>query len=228
MIKVTGLTVAYSGEPVLKDISIGFENKMVHGIVGLNGAGKTTFFNTMSGMLKQDSGDIMMDENPLSVKDTGYLETSNFFYSKITGNEYLKIFRQTNPNFNLKVLEEVMKLPLDELVEGYSTGMKKKLALLGLLKQDKKIYLLDEPFNGLDLETNKVLELIISALKAKEKLLFVSSHIIEPLLHTCDYIHYLKEGRFIKTYTRDQYAHIEEDVFGALKRQMTELVNSSV
>jgi len=62
-------------------------------------------------------------------------------------------------------LQEFLKLPLDDLIETYSTGMKKKLALLGILKQDKQLFLLDEPFNGLDLETNKILDFILTTLK---------------------------------------------------------------
>lgn len=58
-------------------------------------------------------------------KDTAYLETNNYFFSRITGGEYLKIFKQTNEAFDLAVLQEYFKLPLDELIENYSTGMKK-------------------------------------------------------------------------------------------------------
>ncbi|MEI8047613.1 MAG: ATP-binding cassette domain-containing protein [Bacteroidota bacterium] len=228
MIKIQNLTFSFSGHKVLDDISIDFNQNQVHGIVGLNGAGKTTFFNVLSTTLKKQTGDIKFNGNTITYRDIAYLETVNFFYSRLTGNEYLKIFKQTNPDFNLSSLQEFMKLPLDDLIETYSTGMKKKLALLGVLKQDKKIFLFDEPFNGLDLETNKILELIITTLKEKDKTIFVSSHILDPLLTVCDQIHYLDYGKFAKTFDRLNFHLIEDELFKKLKFEAKTIIASSL
>jgi ABC-2 type transport system ATP-binding protein len=228
MINVQNLSVSFDGHEVLKNITLGFEDGLVHGIVGLNGAGKTTFFNVLAKMLKPGSGEVMQNGSALTIKDSAYLETSNFFFSRITGGEYLKIFKQTNPEFNLAALQEYFKLPLDELIENYSTGMKKKLALLAVLKQGKPIFILDEPFNGLDLETNKILEIIILSLKQKQKTVFVSSHIIDPLLSTCDKIHLLENGCFVKTYQQADFLNIEEDLFGKLKAEATEAISKAI
>lgn len=228
MINVQNLSVSFSNHEVLKNISISFEPGLVHGIVGLNGAGKTTFFNTLAKMLKPDAGLITLNGEPLAIKDSAYLETSNYFFSRITGNEYLQIFSQTNAAFNLAALQEYFKLPLDELIENYSTGMKKKLALLAVLKQDKPVFLLDEPFNGLDLEANKILEIIIVSLKEKQKTVFVSSHIIDPLLSTCDKIHLLQDGVFTKTYLKPAFANLEEELFGKLKNEATVIISRSI
>ena len=228
MINVQGLVVSYNNQKVLKSITIDFEEGLVHGIVGLNGAGKTTFFNVLAKILKPDSGEIKQNGITPGIKNTAYLETGNFFFSRITGNEYLKIFRQTNMEFNLMALQAYFKLPLDELIENYSTGMKKKLALLAVLKQDKPIFILDEPFNGLDLETNKILEIIIVSLKQKQKTVFVSSHIIDPLLTTCDKIHLLENGCFVKTYLKADFRTIEADLFGKLKAEATEVISKAI
>jgi ABC-2 type transport system ATP-binding protein len=228
MISIQNVTVSFNNHPVLKNISIDFEPGFVHGIVGLNGAGKTTFFNVLAKILKPGSGVITQNDSPISIQDSAYLETNNFFFSRITGSEYLKIFRQTNVEFNLAVLQEYFKLPLDELIENYSTGMKKKLALLAVLKQGKSIFILDEPFNGLDLETNKVLEIIITALQKKQKTVFVSSHIIEPLLSICDKIHLLDNGFFVRSYDKPGFPKIEEDLFGKLKNEATQLISKAI
>lgn len=228
MINIQNLVFSFAEHKVLDDISIDFQQKQVHGIVGLNGAGKTTFFNVLSTSLKAQTGTINFNGNLISNKDIAYLETVNFFYSRITGNEYLKIFRQTNPDFNLNALQEFLKLPLDDLIETYSTGMKKKLALLGVLKQDKQIFLLDEPFNGLDLETNKILELIITTLKEKGKTIFVSSHIIEPLLTICSQIHYMENGKFAKTFEKENFHHIEDELFKKLKVEAKTIISRSI
>jgi ABC-2 type transport system ATP-binding protein len=203
----------------LNNISIAFQKGIIHGIVGLNGAGKTTFFNVLAKSLRPGNGLLKLDDQVLAIKDTAYLETVNYFYSGITGNDYLKIFKQTNQEFSLAVFQEYFKLPLDDLIENYSTGMKKKLALLAVLKQDKPIFILDEPFNGLDLEANKVLEVIITTLKQKTRTVFISSHIIDPLLTTCDQVHLLENGQFIKTFEKAAFDQIDEVLFGKLKSQ---------
>ncbi len=228
MINIQNLTFSFSDHKVLDNITIDFRPNLVYGIVGLNGAGKTTFFNVLSTTLKAQTGSLKLNGNTITNKEIAYLETVNYFYSRITGNEYLKIFKQTNPNFNLNLLQEFMKLPLDDLIETYSTGMKKKLALLGVLKQDKQLFLLDEPFNGLDIETNKILELIITTLKEKGKTVFVSSHIIDPLLTVCDQIHYLDNGKFAKSFDKDNFHHIEDELFRKLKAEAKAIISNSI
>lgn len=228
MIKIQSLTFSYGNHKVLDEISIDFEQNKVYGLVGLNGAGKTTFFNVLSTNIKASSGNVLFNDQAINYKNIAYLETVNYFYSRITGNEYLKIFRQTNPDFNLNIMQDFFQLPLDELIETYSTGMKKKLALLGVLKQNKKIFLLDEPFNGLDLETNKILELIITTLKEKEKTLFVSSHIIDPLLKVCDEILFLENGKFTKTFEKSNFNKIEEELFRKLKAEAKSIISKSI
>ena len=216
MIEIQNVTICFTDNIILDNISVNFHPNQIYGIVGLNGAGKTTFFNALSANIKVDAGHIMFNDIPISSKVIAYLETVNFFYSRITGKEYLKIFKQTNIDFNLKSLQEYFKLPLDDLIETYSTGMKKKLALLGILKKGKEIFLLDEPFNGLDMESNKVLEVIIMALKEKGKTVFVSSHIIDPLLKVCDSIHYLDNGKFTRTFDKIDFHKIEDELFRKL------------
>lgn len=228
MIRIKNLTVRFSNKVALDNISIDFAPNRIYGIVGLNGAGKTTFFNSLSTSLKVDAGELTYGNNTLNYKDIAYLETNNFFYSRLTGNEYLTIFTQTNPDFDLKTLQEFIQLPLDELIESYSTGMKKKLALLGILKQQRSLFLLDEPFNGLDLETNKILEVIITTLKAKGKTVFLSSHIIDPLLSVCDEIHFLENGKFTKKFEKDNFHQIEEELFRKLKTEAQGKIANSI
>ena len=228
MISIKKLTVNFSNVNVLDDITIDFVPNQIYGLVGLNGAGKTTFFNALSSDLKVSSGELSFKGNRITNSDIAYLETVNFFYSRITGNEYLKIFKQTNINFDLSTLQELFKLPLDELVETYSTGMKKKLALLAILKQEKPIFLLDEPFNGLDLETNKIVELIVTTLKEKGKTVFLSSHIIDPLLTVCDEIHFLEKGKFTKTFDKPNFYKLEEELFHKLKTEARSIISASI
>ena len=225
MITLDKISFSYGKKQILKDISISFEEAEIHGIIGLNGAGKTTFFNLLCGYEKANEGKITYNNHPIIKNGIGFLETENYFYPKLTARDFLNVFTQTNTSFNQDKLVEIFNLPLDELIQNYSTGMKKKLMLLSYIKQDKQVYVLDEPFNGLDLEANKTLEIIIDLLKQKGKTIFISSHIIDPLLNVCDKIHYLSNQTFTKSYQKNEFHLLEEEVFGKLKNKLKTEIN---
>ena len=208
------------GQVVLNDLNLDLELGKVHGIIGLNGAGKTTLFNVLSEVVKPDLGEVLFFGKPLHHTDIAYLETNNFFYANLTGREYLNIFPKTNPDFSLSAFKQILQLPLDSLIETYSTGMKKKLALLAMLQQNKPVFVLDEPFNGLDLESNRTLEMIIELLREKGKIVLVSAHILEPLLHTCNQIHLMQQGRFAETFERPQFPEIRNKIFAQLDQDL--------
>jgi ABC-2 type transport system ATP-binding protein len=227
MISLQNLTKFYGPKLALDSINVDFAENIIHGIIGLNGAGKTTLFNLTSSYLKADSGRILKNEVNIKRSDLAYLESDNYFYSKITGKEYLDIFKASNTKFKLENINSLLQVPLNELIETYSTGMKKKLAIMGVLKQERPIYIFDEPFNGLDLESNKVLEIIIFSLKSKGKTIFISSHILAPLLALCDQIHLLKKGLLVKSYLKDRFIEIEGDLFNDFERNIaTEIENN--
>lgn len=228
MITIENLHVSFGKHQVLDKLNAQIKTGTITGVVGLNGAGKTTLFNTIAGVVSRQDGKILLNGEALTWKQIGYLESSNYFYSMITGNEYLKIFEQSNPRFNLEALQQYTHLPLNERIETYSTGMKKKLALLGVLKQDKPVYLFDEPFNGLDLESNKVLELIIESLRAHGKTVLLSSHILEPLLVLCDQILFLEKGSISQVYFREQFGRIEQELFGKFREAAAPLIRGAV
>lgn len=220
MISVDNLSFTYDTKPVLQGLSANFNTQEIHGIIGLNGSGKTTFFNVLCGYEKHYSGKITLNGSTIRKTEFALLETENYFYPKLTGAEYLNIFSGNQTSFNQEQFVELFNLPLNELVDGYSTGMKKKLLLLCNLKQNKNIYVLDEPFNGLDLEANKTLEYIIRALKEKGKTVFISSHIIDPLITLCDKIHFLSGGVFKKTYEKEHFHLLDEEIFGKMKEKI--------
>ncbi|MES2679820.1 MAG: ATP-binding cassette domain-containing protein [Bacteroidota bacterium] len=210
----------YEETLVLKDIDLRVDTGRTYGIVGLNGAGKTTFFNLLAGFLKSEGCAFTSREQSLLKKQIAYLDTDLFFYPKLTAREFLSVFPGSNTNYNEEKLADLFRLPLDGFMEAFSTGMKKKLLLLSQVKQDKDIYILDEPFNGLDLETNKILEVIISILNQRGKTVFISSHILEPLLNVCAEIHYLKNQSIFKSYKKEEFGLIEEELFGNYTRTL--------
>ncbi|MFD2513343.1 ATP-binding cassette domain-containing protein [Pontibacter locisalis] len=194
----------------------------IHGIVGLNGAGKTTLLDAVYGLTKSNSGEISFRGEKLNKRQVSYLVTENFFYSNITGREYLGLFQ--NKLFDTAKWNELFCLPLDQIVDDYSTGMKKKLALLGVLKQDKPILILDEPFNGLDMETCRIIRSLLLQLQEKGKTIIITSHIMETLTNLCDFIHYLENGRIKYSKGKSDFAAFEQELFESLENKNAKLI----
>jgi ABC-2 type transport system ATP-binding protein len=223
MLSIENITVLYQQNIVLNHLTLQIPSSTIHGLVGLNGSGKTTLFNTIFGLLKTKEGVIKFKEQLLNSQQIAYLETSNYFYSFLTGGEYLELFQAHNKKFDIKSWNTLFQLPLNQLIEEYSTGMKKKLAFIAILCLDKPILLLDEPFNGLDMETNQQIKLIIKQLKEKGKTILITSHIMESLTSICDTISYLKNGHIEFSATPTEFSTVEQRIF---KDQHTEeLIN---
>lgn len=181
MITLEQVSFGYGKQKVIEELSVVWEKGGIHGLVGLNGAGKTTLLNGIYGLQKLKGGSILWEGNTISKKDIAYLETQNYFYDNITGSEYLRLFMHKNPSFAPAEWNKLFHLPLDKLISTYSTGMKKKLAFMGVLCLDRPVYMLDEPYNGVDLETTQHFKLIMKALKESGKTLILTSHIFESL-----------------------------------------------
>lgn len=211
MIKIKCLSKSYGNKQVLKDINISFEKGNVYGIVGENGAGKTTLFTCIAG-LENYTGEIMSDINPLK-NHLGLLLTDPFFFSKITGKEYIQLLLNAR---KIKLLniesKNIFDLPLNQYASTYSTGMRKKLALTAILLQENNCFILDEPFNGVDIQSNIIIVDIIKKLKELGKTIIISSHIFSTLEQTCDEIHLLKNGEFVKKVLKQDFHILEKEM----------------
>jgi ABC-2 type transport system ATP-binding protein len=227
MISIKDLSISYNSKSkVIDSLNLSLVRNNIHGIVGLNGAGKTTLLNSIYGLTKRNSGEISCDGRNINKKDISYLVTENFFYSNITAREYLGLFN--NPQFDLDKWNGLFSLPFDIIIDDYSTGMKKKLALLGVLKQDKPIMILDEPFNGLDIETCRIIRSILLRLKDRGKTIIITSHIIETLTNLCDYIHYLENGRIKYSKDKLDFAEFERKLFESIENKNVELITELI
>jgi ABC-2 type transport system ATP-binding protein len=218
MLNIKNISFSYADEHVLDDVSLEFKRGAIHGILGANGAGKTTFFQLIYGLLTPSSGEIILPDQCVDTSQIGYLETEPRFYPYMKGAEYIDLLSHGNPTFDSDLWNEVFKLPMEKLIDTYSTGMKKKLALLGTISQDKSVMLLDEPFNGLDLETVENLNLVLKELKKKEKIIVLTSHILEVLKINCDKISYLNKGSVQRTFSKPDFQNID----GYIKSDITQ------
>ncbi|MFY9158459.1 ATP-binding cassette domain-containing protein [Aquirufa ecclesiirivi] len=211
MISIRNLSKQYGTQVVLNQIQLDFEQGKVYGIVGENGAGKTTLFRCIAG-LEDYEGEILSHLTPLK-NHLGLLLTEPFFFQKITGKEYIQLLCQAR-DIQISNMEDknIFDLPLNQYAATYSTGMKKKLALTAILLQGNEYFILDEPFNGVDIASNILITEIIHQLKALNKTVIISSHIFSTLSDTCDEIEVMSHGVLIKSVQKPDFATLEKEI----------------
>ena len=227
MLAIKQLTVSYGKKTVIEDLSVCFGSAQVHGLAGLNGSGKTTLLNAIYGFKRSVSGSILYNDMPIRRNYLSFLETENHFYPNITGREYLSLFKPYGKESD-EAWNRLFKLPLDSIVDGYSSGMKRKLALMATLKQDKPVVILDEPFNGLDMESSRILNMLINRLREKGRTVIVTSHILESLMGICDYIHYLNNQKIQFSRTKDQFGNIGGEMFHDMEAAYAEAIDEII
>ena len=209
MIKVEGLTKYYGSKPAAKDISFEVKRGEVFGILGTNGAGKSTTIKMMCGLLKPTRGIIQiggvnLQRMPLKAKSMmGYLPENPLIYDKLTGAETLELIgnlRKLSNDMTVQRIEYYAKtLGLGEQiyheVGTYSKGMRQKLAIAMTLIHDPEMVLLDEPASGLDPRYTKILKDWIKNLSANGRTVLLSTHIIEMAESLCNRIAIIDQGQ---------------------------------
>lgn len=227
MINIENVNFSFNEKAVLKDVSLSLLDASIIGLVGLNGAGKTTLLELIAGYLKPKSGEINFSEKGKPNELLAYLETNPFFYSNITGQEYLELLTFKNKKFDIEKWNTFFQLPLMDLIETYSSGMRKKLAFMGIMALDRKYILLDEPFNTLDMESVEVLKLLLVELKKKGKIIVITSHILETLTSTCDHLYYLLNGSIVGSYSKQQFPDLAEELLSITNNKYSQLIKDS-
>lgn len=227
---------SFGDKTALRQISFTVPAGQICGLLGPNGAGKTTLFRLLMGILKASEGQLKIDgldafEDRVAVKRLiGFLPDDPNFYSYLSGRETLELsagmhgldVRETMER--IEPLAERLKLAddLDNYAEDYSRGMKKKLGLLLALLHRPRLLVLDEPTNGLDVEsTHMFYELIHEAAAAGATVLF-STHLMDHVTHLCSHAVIIRQGTLIARGALDElYARYGESNLEELFLKLT-------
>jgi len=226
MLTIDDLSVSYGKNNVLTNLSVSLEEGKIYGVVGYNGAGKTTLLNAIYGIPKMQNC-IQYNGSVLRRSDVAYLDNEIFFYSGITGRDYVKMFQSKYSAFDFDKVGTFFNIPYDKFVGSYSTGMKKKLALVGVLSMGKRILLLDEPYNGLDMESVAVLQLVLKKMAGNGKIIVITSHIMETLSPVCDAIMLLKNGSISQQFAPWGYPVLAEMMRKDIEAEFGEAIAGS-
>ena len=202
---VKNVTKNFEKKEVLKGINFEFEKGKIYGLLGRNGAGKTTFFNCLNDDIKIDSGEFIIEENEkkrkVKIDDIGYVLSTPTVPEFLTGREFLKFFLEINQKTiqEPKTIDEyfdfmkIQKEDRDKLLKDYSHGMKNKMQMLVNIIANPNILLLDEPLTSLDVVVAEEMKQMLKGIK-KDHIIIFSTHIMELALSLCDEIVLLNHG----------------------------------
>lgn len=181
---------SFGSKIILENINVQILENGIYGIVGKNGQGKTTFFNCILGLTSYE-GKIEFNSDKLVLNQIAWCPTDPDLYDELVAREFYNFYRELT---NIKKTENkfLFEVPNNQLLKSFSTGMKKKTYLNAIFQKEYQIYILDEPFNGLDLESNYVLMNFLKE-KSKNAIILISSHILEILYTNCQSIFVVKD-----------------------------------
>lgn len=202
---VKDLTKKYDQKQVLTDINFTFEQGKIYGLLGRNGAGKTTFFNCLNKDIPFDSGTFLLEDESqkeVTLSDIGYVLSTPNVPEFLTGREFLKFFLEINQKEikDMKSIDEYFDFmhieveDRDKLLKDYSYGMKNKMQMLVNIIANPKILLLDEPLTSLDVVVAEEMKQMLKSIK-KDHIIIFSTHIMELALSLCDEIVILNHGK---------------------------------
>ncbi len=198
---VKDLKKSFGQKSVLKGINFTFEKGKIYGLLGKNGAGKTTFFNCLNEDIESDDGCFLLDDKALIPEDIGYVVSTPNVPEFLTGREFLKFFIDINKDKikNLKTIDEyfdfmkINKEDRDKLLKDYSHGMKNKMQMLVNFIASPSVLLLDEPLTSFDIVVSEEIKEMLRKIK-KDHIIIFSTHILELALDLCDEIVILNHG----------------------------------
>ena len=204
VIKVDHVTKVFGDETVLKDVSFEFYEGLVYGIVGNNGSGKTVLMNCICGFLNPTSGDIYVNYKRIGKDvdfpdDIGIIIETLGFLPNMTGLKNLELLASLKNKIGKKqIIEAIEAVGLDpklkKHVSKYSLGMRQRLGIAQAIMEDPQLFILDEPFNGLDKKGIAQMHELIMELKKRHKTILLASHNQNDIDALCDVVCEMDSG----------------------------------
>ncbi|MET0500444.1 MAG: ABC transporter ATP-binding protein [Candidatus Binatia bacterium] len=224
MIKLSNLVKNYGRLAAVDSLNLEVQAGEIFGFLGPNGAGKTTTIRVMMGILRPTSGEVFLggydvERQPEEAKAiSGFIPDRPFIYEKLSGREFLqfvgRLHRVDGSRLEQRIAELLSYFELarwqDELVEGYSHGMKQRLVVCAALIHEPRILVVDEPMVGMDPKGARKLKDLFRSLCQQGTTVFLSTHSISVAEEICHRIGIIQHGRLVACGTMaDLYAQAQ-------------------
>lgn len=236
MLTIKGLYKHYQNFSI-ENASFDVPDGTVVGLIGENGAGKSTIIKSVLGAVRPDGGEILLDGKPTDglskaerqqisfvLDDTGLPAELNLsMLDKVLAGVFEKWDRA-----KFRSLLQKLDLPDKKRLKDFSKGMKMKAAIAVALSYESRLLILDEPTSGLDpVVRDEILEMLYDYNRESGRAVLISSHITTDLEKICDYIVYIHRGRIVFDMEKDELLHAYA-VYGTDERQLAELDKTAV
>ena len=208
-IVIENLSKMYKNNRGIQDLNLEIEHGEIFGFLGPNGAGKTTTMKIMVGLVKADKGTVKINgfsivkDYEKAMKDVGCIIENVTPFPYLTAFENMQLCGRFSKEVNGTRIDKCLEITglikyKNEKIKNYSLGMKQRLGIAMAILSNPKIIILDEPFNGLDVEGMvEMRELIINLSKQHKTTFFISSHLIHDIEITCNKVGILYNGKLI-------------------------------
>lgn len=206
MIEVKGLVKTFGDFRALDGLDIKVPSGAVYGLVGPNGAGKSTVIRHITGILKQDSGEVKVDgedvyENTAVKAKIAYIPDDIFYYTQASVNDMMKFYRDMYPKFDMERFESLGKvfgIKTSSPIRKLSRGMQKQVAFWLALSVRPETVVLDEPVDGLDpVMRRQVWNVLLSDVAENGTTVLISSHNLRELEDVCDHVGIMNKGKMM-------------------------------
>lgn len=207
MLELEGLEKKFAGKPALRNVGFSVKEGEIFGLLGHNGAGKSTTLGILLGMVAPDAGETRIDgisvqkNRSEALKRVGAIFESPGFYDYLTGYQNLKLLTSYSGGVPKSDIDDVVRrVEMDDRIHSkvgtYSHGMRQRLALAQALLPEPKVLLLDEPTDGLDPEGIKWFrDFILGLRKDRGMTVLFNSHLLVEVEQMCDRVVILQEGQ---------------------------------
>ena len=230
--RAQGLTKFYGSKPALQGLDLDVPQGSFFGFLGPNGAGKTTTIHILIGLLEATAGEVEVlgmkvpDRLTELKRQIGVVPDESVLFDRLTGLEFLDFVgrmyglpRETAARRSRELMGLFELDSMDSsLVAAYSKGMKKRLALAAALIHRPKLFLLDEPFEGVDPVGARMMKEILVQQVKQGATVFLTSHVLEVVERLCDRVAIIDHGRLVVEGTVDDLSAAEETLEDAFVR----------
>lgn len=203
-IQLTNISKTFGKQTVLQPLTMGFEEGMIHGIIGRNGSGKTVLMKMILGILQPTTGTVMVGDKRIG-KDVDFPESAGAIIETIEFIPYMSAYQNLadiaamRGNLSKTQIKEVLEMVgLGNVgrkhVSKFSMGMRQRLAIAQAVMESPKLLILDEPMNGMDEKGVEDMRRLILARKAAGTTIILSSHNIEDIRILCDQVYRIDAG----------------------------------
>lgn len=203
LLQTNELSKRFSKTIAVNNASITLEPGKIYGLLGPNGSGKSTLMKMIAGLLHPTKGKIEVLGGPVGVeskKHVAYMTTEQYLYEYMTIKTVSKFHQDFYEDFDSEEfnnLVDFMNLKMDMKISSLSSGMAAKLKVAATMARQSKIYMLDEPLNGIDLVARDLILNTIIKRANSDNALLISSHLIEELEKILDDVIFIKDGKIV-------------------------------